>query len=67
LAVVAAAFVLCTVAVSLLLMLVTWDQTLIDFFAVAAGLAVIGFVFFKTRSITAPRPPAVDEADALSE
>jgi hypothetical protein len=40
----------------LALMLITWDQGVIDFFGTLAGVALSALVFIKTRFMTQPRP-----------
>lgn len=48
------AFFLGSLGSFFLLILVTWDQDLIDFFGVLAGLALASLAFVQSRSLTRP-------------
>jgi len=48
------AFFVGTYAAFFLLFLVTWDQGVLDFFMMAAGISLSAVTFFSTRHITQP-------------
>ena len=50
-----AAFFLGSFGSFFLLMLVTWDQSLLDLLGVLAGVVLASLTFVKSRAITRPR------------
>jgi hypothetical protein len=54
-ALIVGAFLLGTWASFFLLMLLTWDQALLDVLTTSVGLAASGFTLFKTRWLTRPK------------